>query len=364
MQQYFTSSVILMSAFIFIGSFISVYFIIPRIIWVASSRFLIDNPDARSAHKFSTPTMGGFAFFLVLVFTAFFINRYDADHVGMNFIAALTLVFAIGIKDDLVVSTPKTKLMGEITAIVFLLFCENLSVFSLEGFLSIYNIPPLLSYVFVTIMILTIINAYNLIDGIDGLAASIAILIFSIYAMIFTLMGFMYYFFLCVSLVGMLIAYLRYNYSSKVKIFMGDTGSLIIGLCIGLVTLKFLSVNESQISYLHLNPSNKLVVVSSVLYVLLFDTFRVIVIRLLNNKSPFLADRNHIHHVLVDAGLSHFKASIILVSINLILTTIFLILAMYLESFEMVGIMILTFVILFIGLHTYIKPERIQSNLI
>ena len=80
---------------------------------------------------------------------------------------------------------------GGTTVPTFLLFCENLSVFSLEGFLSIYNIPPLLSYVFVTIMILTIINAYNLIDGIDGLAASIAILIFSIYAMIFTLMGFL-----------------------------------------------------------------------------------------------------------------------------------------------------------------------------
>ncbi|WP_198439868.1 glycosyltransferase family 4 protein [Pareuzebyella sediminis] len=329
-----------------IGSFVMVMYLIPKIKYIVERRNLIDHPDKRSSHKNLTPTMAGVAFFLTLIFALNLLDTWDVDGVGINLIAALTIIFALGLKDDLIISTPKAKIGGEILAISFIMFCNCMQITSLDGFLGINEISPLVSYVLITLMILTIVNSYNLIDGIDGLASTIGIVIFSTFGFIFFIAGLHFYFIFCLCLVGMQVAYLRYNLSKTKKIFMGDTGSLTIGFCIGFLSLKFLSLDALELSALSFIPENKLFVIVSILFIPLFDTLRVIGVRLMNKKGPFTPDKNHIHHVLIDSGLSHVKASVFLGFLSLGLSVFFISLSLYIKSFQMLVVLAISFLLL------------------
>jgi UDP-N-acetylmuramyl pentapeptide phosphotransferase/UDP-N-acetylglucosamine-1-phosphate transferase len=257
-------------------------------------------------------------------------------------------MFAIGLKDDLVLSTPRAKIGGEILAIAFVLFCNCLEVSSLQGFLGIHEIPKVVSYGLIVFMILTIVNSYNMIDGIDGLASVIGISIFALYGFIFYAAGLYFYFLLCLCLIGILLGYLRYNLSSTKKIFMGDTGSLVIGFCIGFLSLKFLSMDTALLSQYSFQAENKIFVIGAIFFVPLFDTLRVITVRLLDKKSPFHPDNNHIHHILIDSGLTHFKASLFLCLLNIIVAITLIFLSSSFSSFGMLGIIAL-YVVFFFG---------------
>ena len=360
------SNIIFSGLVAIIVAFLLVYFIIPRIIWVVNSKDLIDHPDQRSAHIKATPTMAGYSFFFTLVLMVFFIKQWDTDVISINLIAGLTIIFSIGLKDDLVLSTPIAKLGGETIAILFLLYCSCMQIESLDGFLGIYNLPFVLSILFTVLMLLTIVNAYNLIDGIDGLAAIVGIVIFSIYSLIFYATHLYFYFLLCLSLIGILGAYLRYNFSEAKKIFMGDTGSLIIGFCIGFFTLKFMTMDAVLFSRFTFNPENKLIIVIAILCIPLFDLVRVIGVRLLNNKSPFSPDRNHTHHVLLDSGLSHVKAALLLGFSNYFLVILLIYLSSHFNSFQMlivIAIVFGLFLLVFYKLKENIKVKKVSKIL-
>ncbi len=345
----------------FIGSFALVMYLIPKIRYIVERRSLIDQPDKRSSHKTSTPTMAGVSFFLTLVLALNLLDTWDVDRVAINLIASLTIIFALGLKDDLIISTPKAKIGGEILAILFILFCNCMQITSLDGFLGIHGIPSLASYALITLMILTIINSYNLLDGIDGLASTIGIVIFSVFGYIFFIAGLHFYFIFCLCLIGTQLAYLRYNLSKTKRIFMGDTGSLTIGFCIGFLVLKFLSLDASELSGFSFNPENKFIVIASLLFIPLFDTVRVIGIRIINKKSLFSPDNNHIHHVLINSGLSHFKASFFLGFLSLGLSIVLISLSTYFNSFQMLGILMLCFLSL-LGLFYKLKNNVRSKN--
>ena len=351
----------LVALIVFIGSFILVKIFIPKIIWIVNSRNLIDDPDHRSSHNISTPTMAGVAFFLTLIFAINFIGKWDTDGICMNLMAALTLMFAIGLKDDLVVSTPRAKIGGEILAISFVLFSSSFQFTSLDGFIGIQSIPSIISYALIVLMILTIINSYNMIDGIDGLASIIGIVIFGVYGSIFFIMGLNFYFLLCMCLIGIQMAYLYYNLSSSNKIFMGDTGSLVMGFCIGFLSLKFLTIDTSILTEFSFIPENKLYIVAAIFYIPLFDTLRVMGVRLLNKKSPFFPDNNHIHHILIHSGLKHRQASLFLGFLNLLLAGVFIFLSFNLNNFQMLGVFILSFILL-LGLFHQLKSNIKSTN--
>lgn len=344
-----------------IGSYFLVSFLIPKISWIVQSRNLIDQPNPRSSHKNSTPTMAGVSFFLALIFMLNAINSWDIEGIGMNLIAATGLMFAIGLKDDLVLSTPRAKVIGEILAILFVLFCNGLQVNSLEGFLGFTTIPTVVSYGLIILMILTIVNSYNMIDGIDGLASVMGIAIFGLYSFIFYAAGLYFYFLLCLCLIGIMLAYLRYNLSSTKKVFMGDTGSLIIGFCIGFLSLKFLSTDMSLLSEHAFKGENKMIVIGAICFIPLFDTLRVIGVRLLNKQSPFHPDNNHIHHILIDSGLTHFKSSLFLCFLNLVIAISLIFLTTIFSSYAMLSIMLLYFCF-FLGLFHRLKTNIGKSN--
>ncbi|MBG7612802.1 undecaprenyl/decaprenyl-phosphate alpha-N-acetylglucosaminyl 1-phosphate transferase [Polaribacter sp. BAL334] len=340
------NNLILSAVLSFLGSFVLVILLIPKISWIVTNRNLIHCPNERSSHINSIPTMGGVAFFLTIIFMLIILKEWDVNAISVNLTASLGLLFAIGLKDDLVISTARAKVGGEIIAILLVIFSESFKISSLHGFLGLYEIPSIVSYLAIIIMFLIIINSYNLIDGIDGLAAIMGIVVLSIFGFVFYTLQLNFYFLFSISLIGVLLAYLYYNLSKTKKVFMGDTGSLIIGFCIGFLCLRFLSLDFSLLKQNNLNPENSMILIIAVFFIPLFDTFRIIGVRLLNKKSVFKPDNNHIHHILINSGLTHFKSSLFLSFLNLLIAVFLIKLSTNFNSFWMLFIIFICTLIL------------------
>lgn len=307
----------------------------------------MDHPDHRSSHASKTPTLGGISFFLTLVFAIFFIRSWEVFDEGIYIIPAITVLFIIGLKDDLVVLSPLSKILAQLVAIAFIVFNDGFIINSLNGFLNINEIPYFLYLIIASFMMLTIINAYNLIDGIDGLASVVGIVILMIYTTIFYITEEYYYTLICIALNASLIAFFGFNISTKRKIFMGDTGSMTIGFVISILTLKFLALPAPSYDALPFLLENVPLIAISILIVPLFDTARVFTIRLANKKSPFSPDRNHMHHVLIDyMNLSHQQASFLIGGFNLLFVVLFIVLGSASYNFYLVIVLIVTTVVL------------------
>jgi len=331
--MYSNLSFELLSLLIVFQSFIVSYLVIPRIISIVRIKNLMDKPNQRSSHKEKTPTMGGVAFFASLLSSLYFLQVYDSHKLGLSLVIGLLILFYIGIKDDLVGVSPRTKIIGQMLSFIFVMDSNELSITSLNGFLGFYELPLWISYFLGIFIIISIVNAYNLIDGINGSASMVGIMIFSIFSYIFYQTEDYYFVLLSISSIGCLSAFLRYNISKKNSIFMGDTGSLLIGFVIGVCTLRFLNLPIERLSMANINYYNKFVLVFIILYIPFVDTMRVFLIRILKHRSPFFADRNHIHHIMIDyMKLSHIQASLLLALFNLLVFIFFYIANLYIST--------------------------------
>ncbi|MAO18215.1 undecaprenyl/decaprenyl-phosphate alpha-N-acetylglucosaminyl 1-phosphate transferase [Muricauda ruestringensis] len=330
---------------VFIGSFLLVYLTIPKIIGVVEYKRLMDDPNQRSSHSRRTPTLGGVSFFFTIIIALFFIKNWHEHTEDIFIIPGLTILFIVGLKDDMVVLSPGSKLIAQVIAIAFILVNDSFGIESLNGFLNIYEIPYYLYLAIGGFLMLTIINSYNLIDGIDGLASIVGIVIMVIYTTIFYLSKEYFFALIAITMNACLMAFFGFNISSSKKIFMGDTGSLIVGFIISVLTLKFLALEPTAYGELPFLLENAPLIAISILIVPLFDTARVFAIRLANKRGPFSPDRNHVHHVLIDFwGLSHKQASFIIGCFNIIFVVLFIILGSKAKNTGMV-IMLVSVVI-------------------
>ena len=332
---------------VFIGSFLLTYLTIPKIIKIVEYKRLMDDPNKRSSHSSKTPTLGGVSFYYTLVFVLFFIHGRDLLDEAIYIIPGLTILFMTGLKDDLVVISPGAKLMAQVIAVAFILVNPSFTIHSFNGFLNIYEIPYYLYLIIAGFIMITIINSYNLIDGIDGLASVVGIVILTIYTTIFYTTGEYFFALISVSLNACLLAFFGFNISSERKIFMGDTGSLIVGFIISVLTLKFLALTPDAYVGLPFLLENAPLIAISILIVPLFDTARVFAIRIANKRGPFSPDRNHTHHVLIDFwGLSHKQASFIIGCFNLVFVVLFIVLGSKAENLGMVIFLVSAIIIL------------------
>ena len=344
------------------------YFSLPSIIYVSKYKNLMDKPNARSSHKEKTPTLGGISFFVSLVFTLFLLRFFDNDNVGINILSGVGVLFFVGLKDDLVGVNPSTKIIGQIIATLMLFLGTGLKITTLDNFLGITDIPYWLSIFMSCGMMMMIVNSYNLIDGINGSAAMVGIVIFGIFAYVFYDAQLYYYFLLSILCIGFLLAFLRYNLSVRKRVFMGDTGSMIAGFLIAVLAIKFFALNTEALESAIIHPTNKIWVLLAIIFIPFFDTTRVFTTRLLRHGQPFKADRSHIHHVMIDyMKLSHSQASVLLAFINLIVCVVILYLNTFLSSLYL-GIVL---GVIFIGLagllfyvnrsyHTRKKKQKIR----
>lgn len=348
--------------FLFLLSFIIVYLMIPKLIGVIRYKNLMDYPNTRSSHKNEIPTLGGISFYVSLIICLLFIQLFDNANISINIIAALTILLIAGLKDDLVILSVRAKVLSQLLAITFLLINTDIHINNFYGFLGLREVPLWITIGFSYFAMLSIINAFNLIDGIDGLASMLGILIFSIFGVVFYSLQLYFYFLLSIVAVGFLIAFLRYNVSKKNKIFMGDTGSMITGFLIGVLSLRFLSLNEIQLLKIYIKPENLLFLTLAILFVMAIDSVRVIIIRLLNKQELFKPDRNHVHHILIDLGLSHIQSSMILTTYSIIIVAMFFVINLYLPTdsfFVLFSIAILFTIVLLFHLN---KNYRLQKH--
>jgi UDP-GlcNAc:undecaprenyl-phosphate GlcNAc-1-phosphate transferase len=294
-------------------SFTIVYFVIPKIIKVSNIKKLFDVPNHRSAAKHIVPTLGGIAIFAgFLVGTIVSSNYLNIDELKYLF-AGIIVMFLIGLKDDIIGLHAKKKLFVQIAVAIYLVILGNYRITNLHGIFGIQEIGYVIGAIISVVAIVGIINAFNLIDGIDGLAGGIGLLISLVYGFWFLDAGNVIYALTSFSLAGSLIAFLLYNVFGKTnKIFMGDTGSLILGTIIAVLTIHFNEYQTAANIAAHGLPAISL----AIIIVPVIDTIRIFVIRLSQKRSPFSPDMNHIHHNLLKLTGNHLATSSIIIAVN------------------------------------------------
>jgi len=294
----------------------------PVIIYTVRAKNLMDEPGDRKIHAAKTPALGGVGLFasftlsLILSGVSIGLNRPDLIRL-LSILAATMILLFLGMKDDLIAISPKKKLLGQLIAAAIVIFVSDVRISSLEGLLGIGELPYTFSVMFTIFVFVLVVNSYNLIDGIDGLAGSIALLASVLFGTFFLLNE--NYLMAVVSfiLIGTVIGFLKYNLSDTRKLFMGDSGSLFLGFLLAFQGISFLSLNGTSEAII--NVKNAPILLLTVLSFPLLDTLRVFMIRAKEGRSPFSPDRNHIHHRLLDLGLSHKQSTLFITLSNLVL---------------------------------------------
>lgn len=297
----------------FLTAFGLTFLAIPPIIHIARVKGLTDEPGERRAHTESTPSLGGIGIFAGVLFSVIFWTPYQWFSELQYVLGAMLIIFLIGAKDDIVPLDPMKKLLGQFIAALILVFRSDVRLTSFQGLLGFYEIPEWFSYVFSVFTILVIVNAFNLIDGINGLAGSIGLLIAASTGVWFMMVNHVEYAIISFALVGAITAFLKFNLTPA-QIFMGDTGALTIGLLSAVLSIKFIEFNRDLQHPFSVHSAP--VVAMSIIILPLFDLLRVFTIRIAAGRSPFSADRNHLHHLLLDLGLSHLQATSVLAAVN------------------------------------------------
>ena len=351
---------------IFLINLMTTFLLIPRIRNTTLKLGYTDTPDARSSHQNTVPTFGGIAFYISLILTLFMLQKEYDNAIIITLLVSISILFFTGFKDDLRNSSPKAKLFGQLLAVSLLMLHSEFYISSLHGFLGIHEMPPIIGIPFSVFLFISIINAYNLIDGIDGLASMVGIVAALSFGVLFYHLDLYFYTGICVAIISMLFAFLRFNFSTKKKIFMGDTGSLTIGFVLGILGMRLMTLDFETVSLIGIPRSGILLLVLTILIVPTFDVSRVIFIRLIKKMSISSPDRNHIHHILIDAGLTHKKASLLLGFVN-----IFLVGMMYFSikliglytSISFLALILLLFIYLFFIMNRRFDAIRIRIKL-
>ena len=309
-------------------AFLVTFLMFPVFIKFFKRRNFLDDPGGRKIHTARTPAMGGLPIFIgfciaILIWAPFEVLR-DAKYV----LSALFVMFIIGFRDDLINLKAFQKLFGQIAAALIIVTVCDIRLMSLYGLFGIGELPITLSYILSIFTIIVITNAYNLIDGIDGLSGSVGVIVSVFFGTWFFLNDQSSFALISFAFAGGLLAFLNFNWAPS-KIFMGDTGSLLIGFFLSIVTIKFIDTNSM------LEPSEfvfggSIGTAMAVLILPLADTARVFVKRVAKGKSPMHPDRTHFHHILLRLGCNHAQSTGILVTVNII----FVLLALVLKDFS------------------------------
>ncbi len=318
----------------FITSFFVVLLATPSLIKVAKMKHLVDEPsEERKTHKTSVPTIGGIILFAASVFAyalwfpsdnmSYFGSLVEFSESVKEFkflIAAAILIFFMGVKDDIIGVAPVKKLVSHIIVGFILVVMSDIRITGMHGVFDLYELPYWASVLLSVFTYIVVVNAFNLIDGSDGLAAGIG-LITSCFLGIWFYTSYQYDMsLLAFVLAGSLSAFLVFNFNPA-RIFMGDSGSLFIGAFTFVMAIKCIETDTKVVPTL-VDGMSAPVYAMAVLAYPLIDTLRVFSIRIVNGLSPFAADRNHIHHKLIDKGYSHAQTALILYAVSISLPLI------------------------------------------
>ncbi len=310
--------------------------LLPKLLFISYKKRLFDMPGGRRVHTAPVPRLGGVVFLPIIIMSFLltlviwhkagggYENAFDSvlrDQFYMFFIGA-SFLFMVGIADDLVRVSYRSKFLVQL-AVASLFPLSGLYVNDLGGLFGIHELPGWVGYALTLVLVVYIINAINLIDGIDGLASILSLVSLTLMGALFFSAGlYPHVLFIC-SLFGVIAVFFFFNVFGRVekgqKLFMGDTGSLILGYSISFLFLFLL--NKSTLS---VNPweNGFAMIAASSLVLPLFDVMRVVMARVRSKRNLFLPDRNHIHHKLIRAGLRPRGAMLVLLLLSVFFITL------------------------------------------
>lgn len=301
----------------------------PAIFMIAVKKQLMDEPGSRSVHSKRTPTLGGIAIFMSLVVVITTLGGLLDTKVLLLLLGGMTILFFLGLKDDLLVLSPRKKFLGQLMAALVLIIFTDTRIMGFYGIFGVTILPYWVSVIFTLFVYILVINAYNLIDGVDGLAGSLALFASAAFTYVFLKTDDVSMATIAVATIGSLLPFLRLNFAKKRKIFMGDTGSMIIGFMVAFFAVRFISETQGDLSSSFSNSAP--IIALTIVYFPLLDTLRIFFIRMvIHRKSPFEADQNHLHHEFLKLGFSHKRTTGVVVLTNVVL----FVLALLFKDFE------------------------------
>lgn len=295
----------------FVTAFVMAMLLIPPLIKLINRFHLYDIPDLRKEHSTPIPTMGGIAVCLAMALSCLLWFNFSNDFFTVSFFFSMVVLFAIGIMDDLNDLRARNKLVIQL-GLASLIAFSGTRITSLNGILGVYNLPVMAQYTLTVLAIAGITNAFNLIDGIDGLAGGLGFMSLVILGLFLTLCGDVNIGLIAFALAGGLLGFLYYNFNPA-RIFMGDTGSLVLGFVTSVLTVRLIQLNTT--GSIVLFPHAPVIGLSLVL-IPVFDTLRVFSLRIWKGRSPFDPDKTHIHHLLTNNGWSHNFASKLICAVH------------------------------------------------
>lgn len=333
--------------------------ILPKIILIAFRRKLFDQIDERKIHRGVVPRLGGISFFPSMMFALCMVLGFDMRFGRVDItpfmepalmplmfvICALLLMYLVGIADDLVGVRYRAKFLFQIMSGLLILI-SGLGMYNLYGFLWINELPTALVWILTILVIVYIVNAFNLIDGIDGLASGLGVICLLFYTLVFYGAGLYIWLMLAGVTLGTLIPFFIFNVFGKAekhsKIFMGDTGSLTIGLTIAVLFISVISIEPEPFTH----GPNMLIIAVAPIIIPCLDVVRVFLHRVRRGRSPFLPDKCHIHHKLLALGIGQKKALIIILLVDVAFVLCDYYFATYVNPNIIVGANIIIWVVL------------------
>lgn len=299
----------------------------PLIIKLAVKKHLTDNPNARKLQKRPVPVLGGMSVYLAFVMGLFCCNFfYPTDRLYVV-VAALSVMFFLGFFDDLIDINYKWKFVVQF-GVVFMLWTFGYRIDTLVNLFGITHIPMFWSCLLSLFAGVGLMNALNMIDGVDGLASGLGILTSGISSFYFVTHHDPLFALLSIVFAGALIPFFICNvFSHKYKMFIGDSGSLIMGTLAYVITCRIIHTRHMDV-----NDQFCVSMMFAIYALPVFDTLRVMIVRMLNGKSPFKPDRTHLHHMFVDIGYPHIMISAILLSINCLVIGVWYLSAQFMNS--------------------------------
>jgi UDP-GlcNAc:undecaprenyl-phosphate/decaprenyl-phosphate GlcNAc-1-phosphate transferase len=360
---------------VFITAFAVVLYSTPALIKVAVLKRLIDLPsESRKIHKRAIPTIGGIIIYAATLFSFSlwyniddlhdFADIYESVKEFKILVATSLVLFFVGVKDDIIGTSPVKKLFANILVGLILILMGDMRITGLHGVFGVEEIPIWGSVFLSLFTYIVVVNAMNLIDGIDGLAAGVGFIASTVFGFWFVFANEYSFASLSFALSGALLGFLIFNFSPA-KIFMGDSGSLVIGMIICVLSIKLIEYPLFKLDPFWVKISKPMLVIAALSYPLT-DTLRIFIIRAAKGQSPFAADKNHLHHRLLDCGYNHVKTVIIIYIFSLLTVGVSLLSYFLNPSFSLVTVLLscLLFVVFVHLSHKKAQRKKKENGLI
>lgn len=297
-------------------SFLICFILTPAVIYFFVKNKITDAPGGRKIHKVSTPSMGGIPIMTGVLFSVLLWFTFAELTQSRSILFAVVIMFIVGLRDDIVNMSALHKLIGQLAAALLVVVYGGVQLTSMYGVFGVHEITPWLGIPLSLFTIIVLTNAFNLIDGVDGLAGTVSLVALVFFGVWFELTGLHLYAAMAATFAGGLVGFLMFNWSPA-KIFMGDTGALAIGLLLASFAILFIDHNYSLADASPFKFTGSVSTAIAVMILPIYDTARIFVKRVSKGKSPLSPDKSHIHHFIMRMGFSHRQITSTLVLVNI-----------------------------------------------